>query len=122
VLAGLLILGVLGCGDPDARLRASVRDLQAQTNPPGATLIAVSPITRDAWSVHATWEIEAAMPWQEYTERLSGRLHGFQHHLEGDGRVIFVKSLPDDTYTLRIEAVSIGPPLRIRVAFQASPE
>jgi len=123
VLAGCLLLarGLLACGtgDFDADLRATVRELQARTVPPGAKLVAELPITRDTWSSQATWEVEVSTSWDEYMQRVRDRLAGFTALPGASGTVQFSRTLPNDSHTLRVEVLSARPLLRVRVTFDA---
>ena len=120
VVARWLLFGcLLACGatDPDA----DVRDLQARTTPSGTRLVAASPITRDTRGVEATWEVEASMSWGDYVQRVSRRLAGFVDDRADGNAAQFTRSFPGDTHILRIELLSLGPPLRVRATFQSFP-
>ena len=107
----LLCVALLACGGFDA----DVRDLQARTVPGGARLVATSPITRDAFSATATWEVGTPMGWDEYLKQVRERLIGFKEGADTQ----FTKTLAGDDQILRLERLTVGPPLRVRVTLRA---
>ena len=113
----LLVAAMIACGteDPDAGLRADVRDLQVRTVPADARLVSDAGIHRDSYSVGASWEVEAATSWDDYLHRVQDRLVGFSS-AKTSGGIEFTKTLAGDTETLRIEPLAAGP-LRVRVTF-----
>ena len=117
----LLLAWLLACGTEHGGNPASdVRTLREETTPAGAHLVGTSPVTQNDWSVTASWDVESTMLWDQYTERVSERLVGFQRQsIDGD-RVTFVRTLAGDTYSLRVERVAPGPPLRVRVSYLSS--
>jgi hypothetical protein len=118
LVPGLLLTAcVLACGG--ASLDAEVRDLQSRTLPAGARLLAGSPITRGEWSYEAAWEVEAATSWDDYLRQVRHRLAGFTSAPGVSGAAQFTRTLPGDTHTLRVEMLSAGPPLRVRVIFRS---
>jgi hypothetical protein len=113
-LVGWLLVGCLfACGTVDD-LDAEVRDLQRRTIPAGASLITATSITRDTWSVKATWEVETPMRWEEYMQSVRGRLTGFIEPTVAQ----FTRTVGSDTHILHVEPLGAGPPLRVRVSFQ----
>lgn len=118
--AGLLLAVACGASRDDGSSQ-EVYDLQARTVPPRATLIAGSGLSRDSWKVEATWEIETDLRWEEYAQWVRSQPLGFSGVTGNASELRFTKSRADDMYVLHIEAVSLGPPLRLRVVFQGFP-
>jgi hypothetical protein len=121
VLAAALVLAFACGASRDDGLSQEAHDLQARTVPPGGTLIASSSLRRDGWAAEATWEIETAMSWEDYTSWVGSQPLRFTGMIMNVSTLRFKRSLADDTYLLHIEAVSVGPPLRLRVVFQSFP-
>lgn len=113
VILGGWLLTMVACGATrDDELLATVRSLRDATVPAGAHLLNASPLTWGAWNVQATWDIETTLSRDEYTRRVGERLIGFHRH-----ELTFTRMLPGDTQTVRIEEISGGPPLRVRIRF-----
>lgn len=110
--------GALACGDP---LPQQVLDLRERTLPSRARLIAASNLSRDGRSAEATWEIETEMRWEDYSAWAPTQLREFNVADASASALHLTKPLDGDTYTLDIEVISVGPPLRLRVSFQGFP-
>jgi hypothetical protein len=121
VAAGLVLVAVACGASRNDELSHEVHDLQARTVPPRATLIAASGLSRDGWTAEATWEIETEMRWEEYAQWVRSQPLGFSGVTVNAWELRFTRSRADDMYVLHIEAVSLGPPLRLRVVFQGFP-
>jgi hypothetical protein len=120
VLAGWLFVTLCACrGDPDASLRAELRDLQARTVPVGARIVSESPITRDYWSVKASWDVDVAATWDDYVQHVREGLFEFTGRPRASGSAEFVKHLPGDTHMVRVEPLGAGSPLRVRISFSS---
>ena len=103
----------------------AARDIDALsrlTKPPGASSFPVSAPVRRGWSVEASWELETTMEWRTYRAWVRKRLAGYDVSSQGERTVVFRRSVPGDAYSLEIESISPGPPLRIRVDYHASPD
>lgn len=66
-----------------------------------------------------SWDVEVPMSWDEYVRCVQEHLSGFTSGPDHSRAAHFVKTPPGDTHTLRIEPLSDGPPLRVRVEFDA---
>jgi hypothetical protein len=109
------------CGVQGGGFSQEAHDLQARTVPPRGTLIAASPLRRDSWTAEATWEIETEMRWEDYAQWVRAQPLGYNAGSVNGSALRFTKAVADDMYILRIEAASVGPPLRLRVVFQGFP-
>jgi hypothetical protein len=118
--AGVLLAVACGASRYDA-LSQEVHDLQTWTVPPRATLMAASGLRREGWTAEATWDIETEMRWEEYTQWVRSQPLGFSGVTLNGSALRFTKSRAEDMYVLHIEAVSVGPPLHLRVTFQGFP-
>jgi hypothetical protein len=103
------------------RLLSGSAHLQARTVPPRGTLIATSPLRRDSWTAEATWDIEMEMRWEDYAHWVRAQPRGYSAGSVNGSALRFTKAVADDMYIVRIEAASVGPPLRLRVVFQGFP-
>jgi hypothetical protein len=111
---------LFACGtDPDASLRAELRDLQARTAPLGARVVSESPLSRSDWGVKATWDVEVTTTWDEYVQHVRDGLIGFSSSPPASGTADFVKTLPGDTYMVHIEPIGAGSPFHVRVSFSS---
>lgn len=99
-----------------------IADLSKLTRPPGAAYFPGSRPVRRQWSVEASWELETDMDWPSYRKWVREQLDGYDARSDGERSLVFRRSIPGDTYMLAIEAVSLGPPLRVQLSFNASPD
>ncbi len=91
------------------------------TAPDGARVVGTAPWRRGQWSVETSWEVETEKDWPTYRAALgrAARPAGYQQAPSGEAGASFFRRESGDTYYLHVEIVSIGPPLRLRVSFEA---
>jgi hypothetical protein len=120
VSAVWLLMTFVACsGDPDAALRAELRDLQAMIARVGARIVSETPVTRFPGGVKATWDVEVTTTWDEYLQHVRDRLIGFSSNPSASATAVFVRMLPSDTYTVHIERLGGSSPFRVRVSFSS---
>jgi hypothetical protein len=98
-----------------AQQAASLRE---QSAPPGARCGQLSSIDRDQWTARVSWESSVPMTWDDYCQWLRGRMPGYTADIS-PGRAIFKRYAEGDGYAVCVETISSGPPLHIRVTFNA---
>jgi glycerol uptake facilitator-like aquaporin len=70
--------------------------------------------------VKSSWEFESTMRWSEYQEWVSNQLpSNFERKESEENVLVFVRILEGDIYTIRLELVRHGTPIRIRGTFTA---
>lgn len=120
LFAGFLS-SLLACNDAsDARLNSAVYAVREQTLAPGAELKSFSPVDQGKKVIQSTWEIETSQDWTEYKKAVATRLRPqYSMTREAEGEFLMHRDLGGDTHGVHVVVVSRGPPLRIRVTFQA---
>ncbi|MGH2570549.1 MAG: hypothetical protein ACRDGR_04945 [bacterium] len=87
---------------------------------PGARLITSSAPTQGAFSMETSWELAFDQAWPAYCELFEKSLPpGYDPQTPRGESVTFVKRLPSDTFRVDVALVEDGPPIRVRVTFQA---
>jgi hypothetical protein len=90
---------------------------------PGGSVLTNEPLSWRGSIAAATWESSLPLTWKDYGERLrTANALGYQVAAVESSHAIFRRSTGGDVYTLSIEVVSPGPPLRARYQFTAMPD
>lgn len=102
-----------------------VSNLQAVTAVDGTHVRPPSAVVHGPVSLRVTWEVEGQpeLTWERYRDAVTKRLASESelHPTEtSDGSLLFMRTLPGDTHTLRIERPSSGTTLRVLVTFTAA--
>lgn len=100
----------------------AIERLSKRTFPPGAAYVQYPAAARGEWSTEASWELETRMDWHSYRDWVHRQLEEYDARAERENGLVLTRSLPGDTYQLRIEVASVGPPLHVRVRFLAYPD
>ncbi len=125
LLASAALLAAVACRqarhEPD--LEGLFADLQALTKPEAGAVEKQSQVERTKVSARAWWEIRTPSSWGEYRTWLAARLggpNGFHAKSENASLVVFSRELPADVHSLTVQVLEAGPPLRVRVTFEAT--
>jgi len=100
-----------------------VSDVEARIKPEGAEVERRSQVERTKVSARVSWEIRAKSSWAAYRAWLAARLggeNGFHTKSENASQVVFSRALPADVHSLNVELLEPGPPIRVRVTFEAA--
>ncbi len=108
-------------GEPD--LDAEARTLRSLSTVAGTRVVGPADRRTTPASLIYTWELEGDGEWHAYRESLRtsfARRPEFRPTATDGGSVVYSRTLPGDLHTVRAEAISAGPPLRVRITFQSS--
>lgn len=123
----LAVLVAVACSEkPDAgdSIERHIQVIRELTFPPGASGLLSSGLERTQWSARLSSEFQIDWSWEDYARWVGDRLRnqgGFAQSADSRGSLTFIKHLPGDTHTVRVEQVKPGPPLLVRVVFRAWP-
>jgi len=121
VILALLGSIAFGCKAGDGFVvEHEIDRVRASSNTTGTRLVSATSPSRGASSVQASWEIESDQEWPAYREVLERALPaGYTASASGGHDASFTRRLSGDTFYIRVEVLSAGPPLRIRLTFLA---
>ena len=89
----------------------------------GATVLSEVHRARVGTTMTAIDELSIPLPWPEYTERLRATgPAGYRLTTSDASHIGFARSTAGDAYSLTIESLAPGPPVRGRITFVARPD
>ena len=87
---------------------------------------ALGPLGAAAWrgsTLSETWELSVPVTWTVYCGRLRDAMPEGHHEISSDGaHQAFSRASTGDAFSVSLDLVSPGPPLRVRVTFTAAPD
>jgi len=121
--ATIALVGITACtckGTEGTALAQDVGLARQWSLVPGARLVSSSQPSRRQWSLEVSWELESDQSWPSYRAGLERAIPAGYVAVPGSERsASFRKSFVGDTYYLRVEVLTAGPPLRVAVTFVA---
>lgn len=108
---------------PEQTFGEVLYDIETRIKPERGSIAERSKIERTRVSASVSWEIRVRSSWPEYRAWLAARLGGeggFHLKSENVSQVVFSRELPADVHSLTVQLLAAGPPVRIRVTFEAA--
>jgi hypothetical protein len=115
----------LGCRD---RASSSTLDFERRTVSdwvvlPGSSIAASRGTAWRGSTLSETWELSVPLTWAVYRRRLRDAMSAGYHEISSDGaHQAFSRASTGDAFSVSLDLVSPGPPLRVRVTFTAAPD
>jgi len=115
----------LGCRD---RASSSTLDFERRTVSdwvalPGSSIAASKETAWRGSTLSETWELSVPLIWAVYRGRLRDAMSEGYHEIPSEGaHQAFSRASTGDAFSVSLDLVSPGPPLRVRVTFTAAPD
>lgn len=124
-MAVLATFATLACSHedrPDRFFSTEFARVKTATLPPDAGILGDLRLDRAASSRSAGWEIESKLTWEKYVASVEGLLAGYRRQEEHEraAAVSFTKRADGDSFSVSLEKLANGPPLKVRVTFVAA--
>jgi hypothetical protein len=98
-------------------------DLRRRTIPPNADVLRAGDLARRPYAVEASWDFQTQLDWAEYAKSVEAKLSaGYRCTGATADALVFSRHQSGDAVCVRVERLSDGPPLRVRVIYQGQPD
>ena len=109
--------------DPDMFLRQEMTRLEQMTVPPDAQILISYCPDREAPAETAHWEFKTEWKSEQYLQWVTPRLSdSFRDLRATESQLTFSRYLDGDMETVKVEAVSEGPRLHVRISLEVYPD
>lgn len=119
---GMVVLGVLALTGCKSTVEDEIARLHRLSAQDGVTFASSVFYLKKEMSVHASWQLESSIPFDEYCDRLPMILPEYKVSRKNSFMIELTRQMPGDIFLMRVERLDKPDrPYRIDVSFTAFP-